>query len=79
MKDCPECGYPDYLVWPSYKDCQICLRLRLERLDRAFARHAAAREVTFQGVNVVTATDDVAPHVNRFELSEHNSRSSDAK
>jgi hypothetical protein len=79
MNDCPECGYANYLVWPSRKDCQTCLRLRLERLDRAFARHAADREVSFQGVNVATVGSDVASHANRFELFDNNSRSSDAK
>jgi hypothetical protein len=30
-------------------------------------------------VNVATVGDDVASHVNRFELFDNNSRSSDAK
>jgi hypothetical protein len=29
---CPECGTKGYLIWPSYGNCQTCLKLRLDRL-----------------------------------------------
>jgi hypothetical protein len=33
---CPECGWRGYLAWPSYGNCQTCLRLRLEYLEERF-------------------------------------------
>lgn len=35
-KQCPECGTRGYLVWPSYGNCQTCLRLRHEFLNQVF-------------------------------------------
>lgn len=35
LKDilCPECETPGYLIFPSYKDCQTCLKLRTEATE----------------------------------------------
>lgn len=36
-EECPECGMEGYLIVPSYRDCQTCLRLRLKQLDERFS------------------------------------------
>lgn len=35
LKDilCPECETPGYLIFPSFKDCQTCLKLRTEAIE----------------------------------------------
>jgi hypothetical protein len=76
---CPECGWENYLVWPSYKDCQTCLRLRIENLNRAFARHAAAREALYPVVTADNVGSAVALHKKTSGKFANSSRSSDAK
>lgn len=76
--NCPECGYADYLVWPSYKDCQTCLRLRNENLSRAFARHAAAHEARYPVVTADSVTDAVRLHKTTSGKFVNNLRPSDA-
>lgn len=39
MSSCPECGTRGYLVWPSYGNCQICLRLRIEFLEQRWSEN----------------------------------------
>jgi hypothetical protein len=34
-KACPECGQRGYLILPSRSNCQTCLRLRAEYLDKS--------------------------------------------
>ena len=31
---CPECGTRGYLILPGFNNCQTCLKLRLEVLDK---------------------------------------------
>lgn len=40
--ECPECGTRGYLIFPSYGNCQICLRLRLEFIERVYSPPSAS-------------------------------------
>lgn len=77
--NCPECECKNYLVWPSRKNCQTCLKLRVENLERSFAKHAAARAARSPQVSVVAATDAAPSPESKYERFTDNSRSSDAK
>lgn len=37
-EDCPECETRNYLILPSYGNCQTCLKLRIEWLEAALPR-----------------------------------------